>query len=124
MDIPEDLISKTPRGSSLRDEIREEAKIHLDNFVDSLGVDPATIIKHLSWGSPWKDISHLAERLGADLIAMGTTGRSGITGLLLGNTAEKVLGACNCSVLTAKPSDFVSPIANSIVPIVKSISYN
>jgi universal stress protein E len=110
MDVPEDLISKTPRGSSLRDEIRDEAKRHLDAFISSLEVDPSTITKHLSWGSPWKDISHLAERLGTDLITMGTTGRSGIQGLLLGNTAEKVLGACNCSILTTKPSEFVSPI--------------
>jgi universal stress protein E len=110
MDVPEDVISKTPRGSSLREEIRDEAKRHLDNFIDSLGIDPTAISKHLSWGSPWKDICHLAERLGTDLIAMGTTGRSGIKGLLLGNTAEKVLSASNCGILTTKPIGFVSPI--------------
>lgn len=111
MDIPEDAISKIPRGSSLRDEIHEEAEKHLDDFVVTLDVDPASIKKHVRWGTPWKEISRLAEQLEADLIAMGTVGRSGIVGLLLGNTAEKVLGVCNCSILTSKPDNFVSPIA-------------
>jgi universal stress protein E len=46
----------------------------------------------------------------ADLIAMGTVGRSGIQGVLLGNTAEKVLATCDASILTVKPAEFVSPI--------------
>jgi hypothetical protein len=46
----------------------------------------------------------------ADLIVIGTVGRSGIKGLLLGNTAEKVLDTCDCSMLTVKPDEFVSPI--------------
>ena len=45
-----------------------------------------------------------------DLIAMGTVGRSGVKGLFLGSTAEKVLDHCDCSILTTKPDGFVSPI--------------
>ena len=45
-----------------------------------------------------------------DLITMGTVGRSGISGLFLGNTAEKVLGHCDCSILALKPPGFKSPI--------------
>jgi hypothetical protein len=65
----------------------------------------------VSWGTTWKEVYRMAELRHADLIAMGTVGRGGFKGLLLGNTAEKVLGACNCSVLTVKPDDFVSPIS-------------
>jgi len=42
---------------------------------------------------------------------MGTVGRSGIKGVLLGNTAERILDRCDCSILTVKPDDFVSPIS-------------
>jgi nucleotide-binding universal stress UspA family protein len=42
--------------------------------------------------------------------AIGTVGRSGVKGMLLGNTAEKVLDTCDCSMLTVKPDGFVSPI--------------
>lgn len=45
-----------------------------------------------------------------DTVVMGTIGRSGIPGLLIGNTSESVLQAINSSVITLKPADFVSPI--------------
>ncbi len=45
---------------------------------------------------------------------LGTVGRSGIRGLLPGNTAEKVLDTCDCSILTVKPEGFVSPIDTTV----------
>ena len=45
-----------------------------------------------------------------DLIVMGTIVHSGVEGLLLGSTAEKVLGEAEVSVLAVKPEGFVSPI--------------
>lgn len=116
-DVPEDIISHVSEGSSLRREINEEAKTRLDAFLNSLSVDRSRIHIHLSWGSPWKEIERMAQHLSVDLIAMGTVGRSGIQGLLLGNTAEKVLGACACSILTVKPDDFVSPIHPACWPL-------
>jgi universal stress protein E len=41
---------------------------------------------------------------------MGTVGRAGIAGLLIGNTAEKILHQVECSVMTVKPDGFVSPV--------------
>lgn len=117
MDIPEDVVSKNAQGSSLRSELNAEAKARLDVFVDSLQADRGKIQVHLSWGTPWKEVQRLAQHLAADLIAMGTVGRSGIQGVLLGNTAEKVLGSCHCSVLTVKPDNFVSPIQPASWPL-------
>lgn len=39
----------------------------------------------------------------ADLLVMGTAGRTGLSGFLIGNTAEKILHQVECSVLTIKP---------------------
>ena len=61
-------------------------------------------------GEPEDVISAFARHKNADLIVMGSLGRTGLEGLLVGNTAEKVLGKAQCSVLTIKPADFVSPI--------------
>jgi len=44
------------------------------------------------------------------LVVIGTVGRSGVPGLLIGNTAEKVLSTVDCSVLTLKPEGFETPI--------------
>jgi nucleotide-binding universal stress UspA family protein len=51
--------------------------------------------------------------LGVDVVVMGSVGRSGIPGLLIGNKAEKILTTINCTVLTVKPDGFVSPITIS-----------
>lgn len=109
-DVPEDLISRVPEGSSLRQEINEEATRRLDAFVASLNVDRTQIQSHLTWGTPWQEIRRISKHQAADLIVIGTVGRSGIKGLLLGNTAERVVDTCDCSILTIKPDDFVSPI--------------
>jgi universal stress protein E len=109
-DVPDDLIGKIPDGSSLLEAIDEQATRRLEEFLGSLNVGSATVERHLFRGTPWKVIGSLTNQLKIDLIAMGTVGRSGIDGLLLGNTAEKVLTTCDCSILTVKPDQFVSPI--------------
>jgi nucleotide-binding universal stress UspA family protein len=53
-------------------------------------------------GYPAEVIVEEAERLGADLIAMGTHGRSGLGHLLLGSTAERVVPRAPCPVLTLR----------------------
>ncbi len=55
-------------------------------------------------------IPEFASKESVDLIVMGTVGRSGAAGMLIGNTAERILGSIECSVLAIKPGDFVSPI--------------
>jgi nucleotide-binding universal stress UspA family protein len=55
-------------------------------------------------------IPKLAEAREVDLIVMGTVCRSGVAGLLIGNTAEKVLRQVYCSVLTVKPDGFITPV--------------
>lgn len=109
-DVPEDVISRIPVGSSLRQKISEEATRRLEEFLDSLAIDRTQIQSHLSWGTPWQEIRRISRHQAAELIVIGTVGRGGIKGLLLGNTAEKVLDTCDCSILTVKPDGFVSPI--------------
>ena len=47
---------------------------------------------------------------GIDLVVMGTVAQSGIAGMLIGNTAERVLRKLPCSVLAVKPEGFTSPV--------------
>jgi universal stress protein E len=66
---------------------------------------------HLMKGEPHAVILKMVEQQEIDLLIMGSIARTGISGRLIGNTAERVLNAVGCSVLTVKPSDFVSPVA-------------
>ncbi len=97
-------------ANAIRKEINEAMEKRLNHALDSMQIDRTQIQVHLSLGTPWKEVCRLSQQLKVDLIAMGTVGRSGIQGLLLGNTADKVLRTCDCSILTVKLDDFVSPI--------------
>ena len=52
-------------------------------------------------GTPANEIRQLAEKIGADLIVLGTHGRHGL-GLMLGSTANGVLHGAPCDVLAVK----------------------
>lgn len=65
---------------------------------------------HLVKGEPSSAIPSVLERLEADLLVMGTVSRRGLTGFVIGNTAEKILSRLECSVVVAKPEGFVSPV--------------
>lgn len=60
------------------------------------------------------DASHIlakrVEDLDPGLVVMGTVARTGVAGLLIGNTAEALLEQLHCSVLAVKPAGFVSPV--------------
>lgn len=85
---------------------RESLDELLEPFRDRLG--QARI--HLEEGEAGTTIPAFARHRKIDLVVMGTVARSGITGLIMGNTAERVLPALSCSVLTVKPEGFVSPV--------------
>lgn len=96
LDVCTQTMDVTERGDRL--------SAHVESRGNSLGGVPPRV------RTPWKEIQKVADQTPADLVAMGNVGPSGIKGLLLGNTAEKVLSICPCSLLTVKPDDFVSPI--------------
>ena len=53
----------------------------------------------------------LIEKKKPDIVVMGTVARSGLPGLLIGNTAELVLSRITCSILTIKPPGFKTPVS-------------
>lgn len=65
---------------------------------------------HLRRGSARNVIPELAAELQTDLVVMGTISRTGIPGLIIGNTAEVILNNIACAVLAVKPPGFVSPV--------------
>lgn len=62
-------------------------------------------------GDPRSQIPESAASFRADLVVMGTVGRTGLPGLIMGNVAEDILRQVDGSVLTVKPEGFVSPVA-------------
>lgn len=65
---------------------------------------------HVEAGTATHVIPALVDREHINVVVMGTVGRSGVSGLVMGNTAEQVIDRLTCSMVTVKPPGFVSPI--------------
>lgn len=61
------------------------------------------LFQHVARGNPAKEILAVAEKLGAELIVLGTHGRSGLSGWIIGSVAEKVVRHAHCPVVCVKP---------------------
>lgn len=60
----------------------------------------ARIETHLVEGIPYREVVRMTDELGADLVVMGTHGRTGIRHLLLGSVAERVVRSSKVPVIT------------------------
>ena len=88
---------------SLEESLVEQSKVHLTEMGLRHGIEEANV--HVMLGSPASNIRDLAEKIGADLIVVGTHGRHGV-GLILGSTANSVLHGVNTDVLVVRlPTD-------------------
>lgn len=63
-------------------------------------------------GLPEDVIPSVAEKKSAELVVIGTVGRTGLSAALIGNTAEHVIDSLDCDVLALKPDGYKSPLEN------------
>ena len=61
---------------------------------------------HLITGIPCVDIVKHATEMHADMIVIGTHGRTGLKHMLIGSVAERVVRSASCPVLTVRHPDF------------------
>lgn len=79
--------------------------------------DPTVAFEHrLITGDPSTSIAKLADDEHADLIVMGTHGRTGLTRLLMGSVAEAVVRRAPCPVLTYKQTDHAAADSGEAAP--------
>jgi nucleotide-binding universal stress UspA family protein len=74
------------------------------------------IVGHLAAGSPSKQILQLAIDLQADVILVGTHGRTGVRRMLLGSVAETVARKASCPVIVVRPKDYHAFVPPEIEP--------
>src|SRR5688572_31954588 len=99
---------------SLRDDMLREAEQRL---ADRLPDDQKVLFNgttEIVTGTPTRTIVDYSATLGADLIVMGTHGRSGMAHLLLGSVAERVVRLAAAPVLTIRQP--AGPVKRVLVP--------
>ncbi len=84
---------------SAPEEILERARRHLREVMDAHHVEGECIITE---GEPSKAVVHLADEKHAELLVIGTHGRTGLMRIALGSTAERIVEATSCPVLVVR----------------------
>ena len=99
------------------EQARQKSLTRMDSLVDEISsrvgseaIDYIEPTKQLLKGFPRTVIPEYVNNIADNLMVMGTVGRTGVPGFIMGNTAETILNHINCSVLVIKPQGFVTPI--------------
>lgn len=82
-------------------DLEREARELLDVRVARVKETHQKVSSLIANGQPWRKIIEAVRTSGADLVVMGTHGRTGIARVLLGSVAEKVVRTAPVPVLTA-----------------------
>ena len=95
-----------------RAKLFSEAHREFDDMLHRTGLEGQVDEKHchVVTGPPHGVIEAVAEQHRADLVVIGTQARTGLSGILMGNTAESVMAGLTCSILAIKPDGFKCPI--------------
>ena len=102
--LPGDAVGPygVPPAISAAIELRERAMEMLEKAAQQFENSQIQVSTTLLDGMPSEAIAREAERLEADMIAMGTRGHTGLKHVFLGSVAERTLRAAHCSVLTTR----------------------
>jgi nucleotide-binding universal stress UspA family protein len=91
-ELPPDLLA----------DLTEQLQSHLDEFVKSVPQTGVTISASLREGAPYEEIVRTAKERAADMIVIGTHGRTGFSHLLMGSVAERVVRSSEVPVVTVR----------------------
>lgn len=86
----------------LREHLIAEAGRQLDQYRPIAEVSHVRTVTTVRMGQPAHTIAAYANAAGIDLIVIGTHGRSGLSHLLMGSVAERIVRSAPCPVLTVR----------------------
>ncbi len=100
--FPDGSVVASPK---MMQDLADQAKRHLDEWradAERLVGAPRVTAEN-AVGEPATEILAVARTRGADLLVMGTHGRTGLEHALMGSIAERVVRRAHCPVLTVRP---------------------
>ena len=91
-------------GTTLLEDLERQASLELAQVRPETPDAKVEVIRQVVVGTPYRTIVEVAEAKNADLIVMATHGRTGLSHLVMGSVAERVVRMAPCPVLTLRPT--------------------
>lgn len=106
--VPDPMPIPGPEGSWILPDYSVPKIVHEAELELAVRMEPAltgdvTVVRSVQIGKPVLAIVDYAKEHEIDLIVIGTHGHTGLSHLLLGSVAEKVVRLATCPVLTVHP---------------------
>jgi len=92
---------RTPGESKEKDLVKQQQHQY-DRFLRGFELESLKWTKILRRGKPHEEILRAIREVQPNLLVMGSQGRTGLSRLLMGSTAERVVREMPCSVITLK----------------------
>lgn len=92
---------------SSHEEYAEQQRNEFEEFLAEFDLSFVSWSKEIREGEVHREILHALSANDADLLIMGSTGRTGLSRILLGSVTEKVIREVPCSMLIEKSEDAI-----------------
>lgn len=117
LDLQPGMDPELPVNRLYLEQLRKEADRQLAGALARAAADGLAAAGHQLPGLPGQRIADMARDGDADLVVLGTHGRTGLDRLLLGSTAEEVVKTAPCPVLTVRSTPAGPGIRHILVPV-------
>jgi universal stress protein A len=91
-------------GATLLDDLERQASREFAQMLPETQGSKLDVARRVVVGIPYRKIVEVAAGENADLIVMTTHGRTGLSHLVMGSVAEKIVRTAACPVLTIRPT--------------------
>mgnify|MGYP003288102568 CR=1 FL=1 len=91
-------------GANFLDDLERQASHALAAVLPEAQSTKVEVVRRVVVGIPYRKIIEVAAEEQADLIVMATHGRTGLSHLVMGSVAERVVRTAPCPVLTIRPA--------------------
>jgi nucleotide-binding universal stress UspA family protein len=87
------------------EELERQAAEEISRLLADADAATVEVARLVVMGTAYRTIIDTAEAEQVDLIVMATAGRTGLSRLVMGSVAERVVRTASCPVLTMRPKD-------------------
>ena len=101
------MVPEVTAPDDIQKYITEQHQSECERYAHKYNINEDHI--HITEGDPDDVIEMTAKEIEADLVVIGSVAREGFAGVLLGNTAERIINRVSCDILVIKPQDGVDP---------------